>query len=183
MAMTAGSGVSSTDAGLPVLLDLGCGAGLLADFLDGAGQLDDLEYRGIDLSEEMIGSARSRWPNLHFDCRDVLSDPLPELSVDYVVMNGVLTEKREIDQQTMTQFAEKLIVQAFSFARVGLAFNVMSKHVDWERSDLFHWSFDEVATFLTRDVTRRFVFRADYGLYEYSVYLYRQATAEEASSP
>jgi len=32
--------------------------------------------------------------------------------------------------------------------KIGLGFNVMSKHVDWEREDLFHWGFDEVAAFL-----------------------------------
>ena len=55
----------------------------------------------------------------------------------------------------------------------GVAFNVMSKHVDWERDDLFHLPFDEMAGFVTRNLTRNFVIRNDYGLFEYTVYLYR----------
>jgi len=49
----------------------------------------------------------------------------------------------------------------------------MSKHVDWEREDLFHLPFDVLARFLTRMVTRNFVIRNDYGLYEYTTYVYR----------
>ena len=49
----------------------------------------------------------------------------------------------------------------------------MSKNVDWERDDLFHWGLDELTAFLTKDISRRFVLRNDYGLYEYTVYVYR----------
>jgi hypothetical protein len=55
----------------------------------------------------------------------------------------------------------------------GLAFNVMSKHVDWERPDLFHLPFDALAQVLARSLTRNFVIRNDYGLYEYTTYVYR----------
>jgi hypothetical protein len=54
-----------------------------------------------------------------------------------------------------------------------MAFNVMSKAVDWERDDLFHVSMDRLATLLHGLAGRRIVFRADYGLYEYTAYAYR----------
>ena len=49
----------------------------------------------------------------------------------------------------------------------------MSKHVDWERDDLFHLPFDDLARWLVASVSRNIVIRADYGLYEYTVYVYR----------
>jgi hypothetical protein len=58
-------------------------------------------------------------------------------------------------------------------AKRGLAFNVMSKQVDWEREDLFHLPLSLLAEFLCAEVTRDFVVRNDYGLYEYTVYLRR----------
>ncbi len=61
-----------------------------------------------------------------------------------------------------------------------MAFNVMSKHVDWEREDLFHLPFDTLAEFLKKELTRNFVFRNDYGLYEYTTYVYREATESMA---
>ena len=73
----------------------------------------------------------------------------------------------------MVAFASDIIRAAFDTARIGIAFNVMSKNVDWERDDLFHWGLDELTAFLTKDISRRFVLRNDYGLYEYTVYVYR----------
>jgi hypothetical protein len=49
----------------------------------------------------------------------------------------------------------------------------MTKHLDWERPDLFHLPFDATAEFVTKELTRNYVFRSDYGLYEYTTYIYR----------
>ena len=155
--------------GRPVVLDLGCGPGLLVDYLAASGRLGAVAYRGIDLSARMVEAAKARLPGLDFSCRDILADPLPERSVDVVVMNGVLTERRSLTKPRMEELAQSLVVAAFRAARVGIAFNVMSSHVDWERDDLFHWPFDEAAAFLRRAVSRHYAFRADYGLYEYVV--------------
>jgi hypothetical protein len=57
-----------------------------------------------------------------------------------------------------------------------LAFNVMSKQVDWERDDLFHLPLDRLLTFLSREVSRHVVIRHDYGLYEYTAYVYQSST-------
>lgn len=155
------------------MLDLGCGTGLILDYLKGRPDLPPIYYHGIDISERMIDVARSRWPDATFEVRDIIADPLPPRSVDVVVMNGVLTERQSIPRERMITLAKTLIKAAFDSARAGVAFNVMSRHVDWERDDLFHWSFDEIATFLTKEVTRHVAFRADYGLYELSAFAYR----------
>jgi SAM-dependent methyltransferase len=156
----------------PVLLDLGCGPGLLLDYLHARGLLDSIEYQGIDLSQTMIEAARSRWPGYIFDCRDILERPLPAGAVDVVLMNGILTERDSIPQERMVALAKQLIVAAFQVARVGIAFNAMSRHVDWERADLFHWGFDEVAAFLTQEVSRHLAIRSDYGLFEFTAFVW-----------
>lgn len=162
----------------PLLLDLGCGPGLLLDYLSAKGRLNDVRYQGIDISPAMIAAARDRWPGVSFEARDIIAVPLEPLSVDVVVINGVLTERQSIPIERMVSIAEALVVAAFRAARCGVAFNVMSKHVDWERQDLFYRSFDEVASFLKRDVTRHIAFRADYGLYEFSAFAWREPQRE-----
>jgi SAM-dependent methyltransferase len=166
------SGVSADKR--PSLLDLGCGPGLLLDYLTETDRLRDIEYYGIDISSVMIETARRRWPDFSFDVRDIVNDPLPDRSVDVVIANGVLTERLRIAHDEMVGMAQDLIRSAFRSARVGVAFNVMSRHVDWEREDLFHWSFDEVAAFLKCDVSRHFAIRADYGLYEFTAFVWRE---------
>ena len=47
------------------------------------------------------------------------------------------------------------------------------KQVDWEKDFLFHLPLDTLAFFLTKELTRNFIIRNDYGLYEYTVYLYK----------
>lgn len=157
----------------PVVLDLGCGTGLLLDYLRATGRLDSVEYQGIDLSPAMVTAARARWPGHDISCRDVVSDPLPERSVDFVIMNGVLTEKQTLSHEAMVAIAQELVVAAFTAARVGVAFNAMSRHVDWQRPDLFHWGFDELSAFLRERVSRHYTFRSDYGLYEYCAFVWR----------
>ena len=159
------------------LLDLGCGPGLLVDHLERTARRPDFDYAGIDLSEPMLISARAAWPGLDFQRRDILADPLPERSFDYVILNGVLTERVSVPRTEMIAFATDLLAAAFSAARVGIAFNVMSKLVDWEREDLFHWGFDEMAQALAPRLSRHIRIRADYGLREYTTYVYREPGA------
>ena len=91
-------------------------------------------------------------------------------------MNGVFTEKVSLSHEEMWPYFQSVVKAAFAHARRGLAFNVMSKQVDWERDDLFHVPLDDLAWFLTLEVSRHIVIRADYGLYEYTTYVYRRAS-------
>lgn len=164
------------DAGdRPELLDLGCGAGLLLDYLAATGNIDRVRYHGIDLSSAMTDLATMRWPTHKFSCRNIVAAPLPEQSVDVVIMNGVLTERVSVSFAAMVELAQSLIGEAFRAARVGIAFNVMNAHVDWQRDDLFHWPFDVLAGFLKREISPHYTFRADYGLFEYTCFVRRRA--------
>ncbi|MGH6946121.1 MAG: class I SAM-dependent methyltransferase [Kiloniellales bacterium] len=155
------------------LLDLGCGPGLLLDHIAQRGPGTAIAYSGIDLSPKMIVAAEARHPHADFSVRDLLKEPLAPRSFDYVVMNGLLTEKRALSQAQMVDFTQRMICAAFEAAAIGVAFNVMSSHVDWTRDDLFHWPADELLAFAVKHLTRHVVLRADYGLYEYTAYLYR----------
>lgn len=157
------------------ILDLGCGVGLLLDHFQGSRSHGACCYIGIDLSREMIEAARARHPQHSFEVRDVIESPLPPQCHDYIVMNGVITEKGSLSHDVMEAYARTLIKAAYQSCRQGLAFNVMSTHVDWERADLFHWSVDDAVAFLIKECSRNIVVRMDYGLYEYTFYVYRTA--------
>lgn len=155
------------------LLDFGCGAAHLLEYLERTGR-PNIIYTGVDASASFIDLSRRKYPSTPFHCIDILAEETQLPEVDYIVMNGVLTEKRGLSFDEMSQYMARLLQRVFGFARVGLAFNVMSHHVDWQRDDLFHVPYDMLAEFLKANLSRHFVFRADYGLYEFTTYVYRE---------
>lgn len=165
--------VRAEDAGRPLrLLDFGCGASHLYEYIREQG-ITNLDYAGLDLSAKFIALSRRKFPDTTYWCLDLLESDTELPRFDYVVANGVFTEKCDLSFEEMLAYFERMIPRLFALADRGVAFNVMSTHVDWERDDLFHLPLDTLAAFLTREVTRNFVVRNDYGLYEYTAYLYR----------
>ena len=154
------------------LLDFGCGTGdLLAHMREtGTGRIG---YTGLDASEAFVEAARRRFPEAEFRCADILAEPLPAGAFDYAVLNGVFTERVSLSNAEMFDYMGSVLAALFPACRRGLAFNVMSKQVDWERDDLFHLPVDTLLAFLAGALSRHVVIRHDYGLYEYTAYVYR----------
>lgn len=154
------------------LLDFGCGTAHLLDYITKNG-FSNVIYSGLDISEKFVAVCKGKYPETSFYCGDVLNPNFKLPAFDYIVMNGVFTEKRELTFEEMWDYFTQIITKVYSLCKKGVAFNVMSKQVDWERVDLFHVSLDMLSSFLCLNVTRDFVIRNDYGLYEYTVYIYK----------
>lgn len=156
------------------IVDVGCGYGAFLGYLLANSKQAARGYSGIDLSEPMLEWARKAYPSHTFTCQDILKTPFNDNQFEYGVMNGVLTEKLSLSFEHMEAFAHQIIKALFQTCKRGIAFNVMSSHVDWQRDDLFHLPLDRLADFLTKNCSRHWQIRQDYGLYEYTVYLYHQ---------
>ncbi len=154
------------------LLDFGCGAAHLYEYILN-NKIEGIEYSGLDLSQKFIELCKKKYPMIKFYLVDILKEGSQVPDFDYVIMNGVFTEKRELSFDEMFEYFKQMVKTVYKKTKKGVAFNVMSKHVDWERDDLFHLPFDTLANFLTGEVSRNFVFRNDYGLYEYTTYIYK----------
>jgi hypothetical protein len=154
------------------LLDFGCGASHLYEYMRRQG-MTDVAYSGLDISEKFVQLSRQKFPDNQYYCVDLLEKPDAVPVFDYAVLNGIFTEKRELSFEEMFAYFQELLTAVFGRVRSGVAFNVMSKAVDWERWDLFHLPTDLLIDFLTKKLSRHFILRNDYGLYEYTVYLYK----------
>jgi SAM-dependent methyltransferase len=164
---------SNREHALPVsLLDFGCGTGHLLEYIKKS-KLDFIHYSGLDISQRFIDVASLKYPDNKFYCLDILRSDIQLKQFDFIVMNGVFTEKRDLLFDEMWEYFQRMIKKVFQLSTSGLAFNVMSKAVDWEREDLFHLSADLLIEFLAKEVSRNFIIRNDYGLYEYTVYIYK----------
>ncbi len=155
------------------LLDFGCGASHLFEYIKN-NQIHYIQYAGLDISSKFIELSKAKYPKNEYYCIDILEDESSIKCFDYIIMNGVFTEKRALTFEEMLDYFKKMISRVFHYCNHGIAFNVMSKHVDWEREDLFHLPHDTLAEFITKNVTRNYIIRNDYGLYEYTVYLYKE---------
>jgi cyclopropane fatty-acyl-phospholipid synthase-like methyltransferase len=158
--------------GVARVLDFGCGASHFHEYLLSRG-VKDINYSGLDLSAKFIALSKSKFPSNAYYCLDLLEDSADLPVFDYIVLNGVFTEKLSLTFEEMFSYFKQLVQKVFEHAQIGIAFNVMSKHVEWERDDLFHLPFDLLAQFLSEKLSRNFVFRSDYKLYEYTTYVYR----------
>ena len=154
------------------LLDFGCGTGLMLEYLR-ENKINSFKYSGCDLSKKFISVCESKFPKKTFIHLDIIKEQDKLNKYDFIIMNGVLTEKHLLSFDDMWEYTKVLIKLVFEKAKIGLAFNVMSKHVEWERSDLFHLPFDMLANYLNSELTRNYIFRNDYKLYEYTVYIYK----------
>lgn len=154
------------------LLDFGCGTAHLLEYIQ-RNEIDQFRYAGIDISPKFVDVCTRKFPHVPFYVVDALENPTSLLTYDIIVMNGVFTEKRALTFDQMWDYFKKMITLIFSKSEVAVAFNVMSKQVEWEREDLFHVPHDLLSSFLCNEVTRNYVIRNDYGLYEYTVYLYK----------
>ena len=82
------------------ILDVGCGYGALAQLLEK--EYPKITYTGIDLVPEMIAAARINHPEQQFINGDVID--LEDLNFDYVICNGVLTQKLQTSTLEMNHY-------------------------------------------------------------------------------
>lgn len=161
-----------TNAGRISLLDFGCGAGHYFEYLK-TNFPEKINYCGLDITKESVDLCRTKFPENMFYQLNINqeADKLPYF--DYVVMNGVFTVKWDIPKEQMFEYVQETLINTFKVVKVGLAVNFLSTHVDWQREDLFHLEFDKLAGFIYKNLSKKLVIRQDYGLYEYTSYVYR----------
>ena len=154
----------------PSLLDVGCGYGGLQSYA--IGKNIALDYTGIDVASNMIEWAGKNLPSGNFIHGDIL-DYKFDREFDYVVCNGILTQKLETAGLQMDQFAAQLIRQMFSLCTIGIAFNVMTTKVNYYSNNLYYRNPAELFSWCLSEISPHIKLDHSYPLYEYTIYLYR----------
>jgi len=152
------------------LLDVGCGYGGLLEFAHERGM--NLDYTGIDVAENMISYAKEQHAGGEFVIGDVLLHTF-DSRFDYVVCNGILTQKLATTIREMDQFANDLIRRMFELCGTGIAFNVMSNKVNFIAENLYYRSPVEMLAFCLDNLSTKVRIDHAYPLYEYTVYVYK----------
>lgn len=152
------------------VLDIGCGFGDFHTFLRARGH--DVRYVGCDLSPDVLAVARERHPGVTFEVRDVLQDPYPPRSFDYVSLSGIFNHVISDNDG----FLQAMLAAAFAACSKGVAANMTTDYVDYKDATLHYFNPEDVFRH-ARTLTRRLALRHDYPLYEFTLFLYADGQA------
>lgn len=164
-------GVLRSSPPTPTLLDVGCGFGGLLSYAND--RKIDLQYTGIDVAQNMIEWARANQAAGTFINGDFM-DHAFEQQFDYVICNGILTQKLDTAALEMDQFAAQLIRKMFSLCKVGIAFNVMTTKVNYFSNNLYYRNPAELFSWCMSEISSHIKLDHSYPLYEYTLQIYRQ---------
>jgi len=157
------------------LLDIGCGFGDFAAYLDKQGT--PVTYTGIDISDDLLAKGRQHYPELELIEAD-LFDYNPELeSYDYVMLSGMLNRKFMGNQgaESATDYAYKIIRRMFKTCKKGIAFNLLDARHEWtaKRWDLQSFHPDEIIESV-RGFTNKYQLIDGYLENDFTIYAWRQ---------
>lgn len=155
----------------PTLLDVGCGYGGLLTYA--AEQNIELQYTGIDVSQNMIEWAQANQATGTFIVGDFIEHDFAT-QFDYVVCNGILTQKLETAGLAMDQFAAQLIRKMFALCKVGIAFNVMTTKVNYFSNNLYYRNPAELFSWCLSEISSHLRLDHSYPLYEYTLQIFRE---------
>ncbi len=121
------------------LLDVGCGLGDYLDYLQEAGY-NNINYTGLDLMPEMIAGAKKKKHQNKFIQGNFLEQIELE-QADLIISSGTLNIMT-VPRFEHKKIIEKFIVKAYALAKLGFAFNLLSRHgeQDFERDENFYYA-------------------------------------------
>ena len=157
----------------PSMLDIGCGYGSLLDVIKERGY--SIDFHGVDICPSMIEFAKSKHEDAKWTVGDVLDTDFP-MQFDYVVCNGILAQKLGTSNRDMDKFLITLIKKMFNLARTGIAFNVMTTHVNYMVDNLYYRNPVELLGWCMSELSSHIRLDHAYPLYEYTLYLYKDTS-------
>jgi SAM-dependent methyltransferase len=155
--------------------DIGCGYGALVPVLRGLGV--DFVYHGFDISGAMVAEARrtlgetERWS---------FTDREEELApARYAVASGIFNVKLEAKLDEWKQYVAETIDRLDELSMRGFAFNMLSSYSDSDRMrpDLYYADPSQIFDFCKRRYSRHVALLHDYGLWEFTVLVRKEAAS------
>jgi len=154
------------DSGCSVL-DVGCGFADYYSYLKERGL--NVKYTGVDIVPDLIAHAKSNFPDLDLQVRDIQEEPFPDQSFDFVVASQVFNYR--FGEEDNIAFVQEMIRLMFQVAKRGVAADFVTSYVDFKEDHLKYYSPEQLFGIAKR-TTKRVTVRHDYPLYEFCLYLF-----------
>ncbi len=147
--------------------DLGCGYGALHDYLSPA--YPSFAYTGVDISAEMIRTARERY-QASASARFHLGSA-PDAVADYGVASGVFNVRLGRSDAEWRTYLEIILDVLYETSSAGFAFNCLTSYSDEHKKRDYLYYADPCSLFdlCKRRYSRDVALLHDYGLYEFTM--------------
>lgn len=148
------------------ILDVGCGFADLHHFLR-TSEIDH-NYKGVDISDEIIKVIKEKDKSLDVENLDIIKDKINQ-KFDFVFGSGIHYLKSEDNYLRFAQLAKKM----FELANIGIATNFIRNNKMFEFADhVFTYEIEKVISIIDK-ITPFWQIRTDYLDNDVTVYLYK----------
>jgi SAM-dependent methyltransferase len=136
------------------VLDYGCGTADFYKFLKRRNIR--VRYTGVDINENFIDIARSKYPECAFSVMNIDDDPLEEF-YDYIFICGVFNLRVPGVQDDL----RNALINLFKHCNKGLALNALSSHTPVKDVELNYTSPEEMVKFSLENLSPSLALRHD----------------------
>jgi ubiquinone/menaquinone biosynthesis C-methylase UbiE len=135
------------DSDRTVVLDVGCGLSNYYEYLISKKFIG--EYIGIDVSLEMLEISKLKFPKNLYMCGELEEIQAELKEVDFIVSSQTFNRKLHFSDNY--EEIESFIKSAVDIARHGVAFDLMSDHVDFFEEKHFYYSPERIFQFCKKE--------------------------------
>jgi hypothetical protein len=154
--------------------DVGFGLGHFYEFVKARYPEKTIDYSGSEVTAQFVDHCRNAHPRGKFYLRDLAEAPFAEC-YDYLVFSGTFYHLAGSSAAEFNRFMRRMVSNGFACAARGIAFNLITGHVDHKTADLFYAEPAEVVAFVARKLSRFFTIDHAVPLYEYTVCVYHES--------
>lgn len=150
------------------VLDVGCGFGEMAKFLDKRYKIKS--YTGIDIVPEFIEEAKKNFPHREFFVKDYLNEKI-EGDFDVVLASGIINSNVENNME----YRKTAISKLFSLTSNILVFNMLGGHPapdNVEGSNIWYADSLQILEYCM-SLTRRVILRASYNPKDFTILMFK----------
>ncbi len=155
----------AADLNNSTVLDYGCGTGDFYRFLKRRGI--SVRYTGVDINENFISLAKSKYPECTFRVMDADDEEL-EGYYDYIFICGVFN----LQVPGVDDDLRNTLVNLFKHCNKGLALNALSSHTPVKDPELHFTSPEEMVKFAIENLSPSVALRHDRILNDFTLFVY-----------
>lgn len=160
------------------LHDVGFGLGAFHDFLTTRLPGTNFKYSGSEVTPEYVDAIRKSIPGglfFHRNLADGEAIHSVDEEYDFVILSGVFHQIQNTNIIEWEKYMEAILSNSFSLTKKIMVFNLVSPFVEWTNPGVYYADLSKVLNFIQGSLSRFFVVRHNYALFEFTVAVYTES--------